>query len=119
MKIVLISFLIILIIILGFNIAALRRELRNTTEHAEFMEEGNNKLRMELERLMKVNSGNEQILNELDQSLKELDSKIPFATMNKYIPKKVWDSIKPIIDRLKAFQEERESFHRKAIPDNQ
>lgn len=114
MKSVSILFLIGLVIVLGFNIVSLRKELRNTAEHAEFMEEGNNKLRMELTRLTKVNIGNERLLNELDQSLKEFDSKIPFSTMDKYIPEKVWDSIKPIIDRLQAFQEAREASNNKS-----
>jgi hypothetical protein len=30
--------------------------------------------------------------------------------MNKYVPKKIWKDIKPIIDRLQAFQEERENY---------
>ncbi|MDP2921370.1 MAG: hypothetical protein Q8O12_03260 [Candidatus Omnitrophota bacterium] len=107
MKLVLIFFLIGLVIFLSFNISVLRKELRDTIEHAEFMEKGNDKLRIELISLRRINSGNEQLLNELDQSLKELNSKVPFATMDKYIPKQVWNDIKPIIDRLQIFQEAR------------
>jgi predicted PurR-regulated permease PerM len=107
MKFALIFFLIGLVIVLGFNISTLRKELQNTIEDAEFMEERNNKLQRELMRLSRVNSENEQLLNELDQSLKEFNSKVPFATMKKYIPKRVWDDIKPIIDRLQVFQEAR------------
>lgn len=108
MKSALILFLICLVIVLGFNIYTLRKELRDTIEHANFMEEGNNKLQRDLMRLSRANSENEQMLNELDQSLKEFNSKVPFATMNKYVPKRVWNDIKPIIDRLQIFQEVRE-----------
>lgn len=107
MKSVLIFFLIGLVMVLGFNTFILQKEVRSTTEYAEFMEKGNDGLRRELTRLNRVNSENEKLLNELDQSLKEFDSKVPFATMNKYIPKRVWNDIKPIIDRLQIFQEER------------
>jgi GTP1/Obg family GTP-binding protein len=108
MKSALIFFLIGLVIILGFNISVLRKNLRDTAKHAEFIEEGNNKLRMELARMMKINNGNEQLLNELSQSLEEFNSKAPFESIKKYIPGKMWKGIKPIIDRLQAFQEARE-----------
>lgn len=108
MKSALIFFLISLVIILGFNIYILRKELRNSVEYAEFMEKGNDGLRRELTRLNRVNNENEKLLNELDQILKEFNTKVPFAAMNKYIPKRVWNDIKPIIDRLQVFQEERE-----------
>ena len=108
MKSALIFFLIGLVIVLGFNIYALKKELRDTIEHAKFMEEGNNKLQRDLMRLNRANSENEQMLNELDQSLKEFNSKVPFATMKKYVPRRVWNDIKPIIDRLQVFQEARE-----------
>ena len=105
MKSALIFFLIGLVIVFGFNIYTLRKELRDTIEHAKFMEEGNNKLHRDLMRLNITNSENEQMLNELDQSLKEFNNKVPFATIKKYIPKRVWNDIKPIIDRFQAFQE--------------
>lgn len=108
MKSILIVFLIGMVIIFGFNIFTLKKELRDAVEYSEFMEEGNNKLRKELIRLTRINSGNEQLLNELDQSLKELDSKLSFADMKKHIPKRVWNNIKPIIDQLQAFREARE-----------
>ncbi|HAZ10160.1 MAG: hypothetical protein A2047_01425 [Omnitrophica bacterium GWA2_41_15] len=110
MKSALIFFLIGLVIVLGFNIYTSRKELRDTIEHAKFMEEGNNKLQRDLMRLSRANSENEQMLNELDQSLKEFNSKVPFATMKKYIPKRVWNDIKPIIDRLQVFQETKEKL---------
>lgn len=108
MKSALIFFLIGLVIVLSFNIHTLKKELWDTIEHAKFMEEGNNKLHRDLMRLTGVNSENEQMLNELDQILKEFNSKAPFTTMKKHVPKRVWDDIKPIIDRLQVFQEARE-----------
>ena len=34
--------------------------------------------------------------------------KVSRATMKKYVPKRMWNDIKPIIDRLQVFQEGRE-----------
>jgi len=116
MKPALIFVLIGLVIILGFNIYTLKKELRDTVEHAKFTEEGNNKLQRDLMRLSRANSENEQMLNELDQSLKEFNSKVPFATMKKYVPRRVWNDIKPTIDRLQAFQEVRETRFLKNYP---
>lgn len=107
MKFALIYFLIVLIVILGFNIYALRRELRSAMEYSGFMEESNDKLHRELMLISRINSENEKLLNEGDQILKEFDSKVPFATMEKNIPKRVWDDIKPIIDKIQLFQEAR------------
>jgi len=118
MKSALIFFLIGLVVILGFNIYTLKKELRDTIEHAKFMEEGNDKLQRDLMRLNRANSENEQMLNELDQSLKEFNSKVPFATMKKYVPKRVWNDIKPIIDRLQIFQEAREKRLPQSISNN-
>ena len=107
MKFTFILLLIVLIIILGFNISVLRKELRRTIEYSKFIEESNEELHRKLIRLSEVNSGNEKLLNELDQIIEEFDRKVPFATMEKNIPKRMWNDIKPIIDRIQAFQEAR------------
>jgi len=118
MKPALIFVLIGLVVILGFNIYTLKKELRDIIEHAKFMEEGNNKLQRDLMRLSRTNSENEQMLNELGQSLKEFNSKVPFATMKKYVPGRVWNDIKPIIDRLQVFQETRERIFPQSVSNN-
>lgn len=107
MKFIFILLLIVLIIILGFNISALRKELRNAIEYSELIEERNDELQRKLIRLSEINSGNEKLLNELDQIIEEFDSKVPFVTMEKNIPKRMWNDIKPIINRIQVFQEAR------------
>lgn len=107
MKFALIVFLIVLIIILGFNISALRKELRSAIEYSEFIEKNNDELHGKLIRLSEINSEKEKLLNEIDQIIEEFDSKVPFATMEKNIPKRMWNDIKPIINRIKVFQETR------------
>ena len=47
-------------------------------------------------------------MNEIEQSVTELESKVDLETLERYIPKKIWSEIKPIIDRLQDFQKERE-----------
>ncbi len=109
MKSGVILFLVGLVILLSFGILALRKELLNSRKHAALLEGRNNKLHMELMRLNRIHSASEQFLNELEQSVRELENKMPFATLERYIPRKLWDEIRPIIDRLKFLQETREN----------
>jgi hypothetical protein len=53
---------------------------------------------------------NERILSELEQVVKELETKMPLTTLEQRIPKAVLKDIKPIIDRLKVLQEAREGM---------
>jgi len=106
-KFAFILLLIVLIIILGFNISTLRKELRSAMEYSKFIEESNEELHRKLIRLSEVNSEKEKLLNEVDQIIEEFDRKVPFATMEKNIPKRIWNDIKPIINRIQVFQEAR------------
>lgn len=109
MKSVLIVFLIGLVIFLSFSSSALRKELLNAREDLALLEERNNQLHKELRRLGMLYRENEQFLNELEQGVRELESKMPFATLKRYIPKQVLKDIKPIIDRLQVLQDARNS----------
>lgn len=105
MKSVPIIFLAGLVIFLGFSVSSLRKELTSAGEHAVFLEERNDLLQKELMRLNRTCSEKEQLLNEVKKSIAELESKVPVETLESHIPKKTWDEIKPIIDRLRAFRE--------------
>jgi len=109
MKSVFIIFLTGLVIFLGFSVSSLRKELLNTRERTTFLEERNDSLQKELMRLNRVCSEKEQFLDEIEQSITELENKVPLETLQRHIPKKTWDEIKPIIDRLQAFREAREN----------
>lgn len=110
MKSGLIFFLICLVALLSFSSYMLRKELLNAKERFMLLEERNNKLHTELSRLSSHNRENKRFLTELEQLIKELESKIPFTNLEQYIPKPVWRDIKPIIDKLKVLQETRQSM---------
>jgi len=109
MKLVSIIFLASLVVFLSFSVSALRKELLSASKHTAFLEERNDNLQKELMRLNRTCSEKEQFLNEVEQNIRELESKVPLETLERYIPKKTWDEIKPIIDRLQAFREVREN----------
>jgi len=60
-------------------------------------------------RLNRACNEKERVLNEIEQSITELESKVKLETLERYLPKKTWGEIKPNIDRLKEFQEAREN----------
>ncbi|MDI6759041.1 MAG: hypothetical protein QMD94_05165 [Candidatus Omnitrophota bacterium] len=100
MKLVLILILVGVVILVAFSASALRKELQAAREHSIRLEERNDKLQRELMRLSRVNHDNEQFLNELEQSFRELENKMPIENLERYIPKEMLKDIKPIIDRL-------------------
>jgi len=107
MKSALIIFLVALAVVLGFNVSSLQKELLSTKNNSAFYEKRNDDLQRELMRVNRVCDEKERFLNEIEQSITELESKVDLETLERYIPKKTWSEIKPIIDRLKAFQETR------------
>lgn len=108
MKLILIFILIGLVALFGFNISGLRKELMAAREYARQMEERNSQLQRELMRLSRINSENEKFLSELEQNIKEFESKLPFSSLEKYIPKPILNDVKPIIEKLQVFQKARE-----------
>ena len=109
MKLALIIFLTVLAIVLGFSVSSLQKELVSVRESNAFYEKRNDDLQRELMRVNRAYNEKERFLDEIEQSIAELESKVELETLERYIPKKTWEEIKPIIDRLKAFQEEREN----------
>ncbi|MDP2981312.1 MAG: hypothetical protein Q8N67_04545 [Candidatus Omnitrophota bacterium] len=109
MKLALIIFLTGLVIFLGLSVFGLRKEFLNAREHTISLEERNDLLQKELMRLNRVCSEKERFLNEIKQGITELESKVPLETLERYTPKKTWDEIKPIVDRLRFLQETREN----------
>jgi len=99
----------VLAIILGFSVSSLQKELLNARKNAAFYEKRSDELQRELMRVNRLYSEKERFLEEIEQSITELESKVQLETLERYIPKKTWSEIKPIIDRLKAFQEQREN----------
>ncbi len=108
MRSALIIVLAVLAAILGFNVSSLKKELSIARDSAAFYEERKNDLQKELTRVNRVNGDRERFLNEIEQNIAELESKIDLETLEKYVPKKTWSEIKPVIDRLKNFQAMRE-----------
>ena len=86
----------------------MRKELLSERERTTFLEESNDLLQKKLMHLNRVCSEKERFLNEIEQGITELESKVPLETLERYTPKKTWDEIKPIVDRLQAFLEARE-----------
>lgn len=108
MKSTFIIFLVVLVIVLGFSVSSLRKELLNAKESAVFYEKRNDDLQRELMRVGSLYREEERVLDGIEQNITELESKINLETLERYIPKKTWDEIKPVVDRLKAFGQERE-----------
>jgi polyhydroxyalkanoate synthesis regulator phasin len=108
MKSVILFILIGLVALFGFNISGLRKELMAAREYARQMEERNSQLQRELMRLSRINSENKRFLDELEQSIKEFENKLPFSSLEKYIPKPILNDVKPIIEKLQVFQKTRE-----------
>ena len=109
MKSVILFILIGLVVFLGFSISGLRKELLSVKEYARQTEERNSQLQRELMRLSRVNSENERFLSELEQNIKEFENKLPFSSLEKYIPKPILNDVKPIIENLQVFQKAREN----------
>ena len=108
MKSAFLMFLAVAVIGLGFSVFSLKKELLSARENAVFFEERSNELQRELMRLHTACGEKERFLEEIKQSIAELESKVDLETLERHIPKKTWDEIKPIIDKLKAFREQGE-----------
>lgn len=109
MKSAFIIFLFVLAIVLGFSVSYLQKELLIARKSSAFYEKRSDDLQRELMRVNRVCGEKERFLDEIEQSIVELESKVELETLERYIPKKTWSEIKPIVDRLKAFQEAREN----------
>ena len=116
MKRVLTILLLGLSIALGLSVYSLQKELLGTRKRAAFSEEKIENLQRELMRMSSTCNEKERFLDEIEQSIKELESKVQLETLERYIPKKTWSEIKPAIDRLKALQETRENRY---LPEKQ
>ena len=107
MKSALIIVLAVLAVVLGFSVSSLQKELLSVRKNAAFYEKRSDDLQRELMHANRAFDEKERFLNEIEQSIAELESKVELETLERYIPKKTWSEIKPIIDRLKAFQDTR------------
>lgn len=109
MKLVLIIFFAVLAIILGFGVSSLQKELLSERNKAVACGRSNDDLRRELIDIKRVRADQERLLDEIEQSIALLENKVDFKKLERYIPKKTWSEIKPIIDRLRGFQEVKEN----------
>jgi len=105
MKWLIILILVGMVVFMSFRVFALNKELLYAAERSAQIEQDNEELRRELMRLGKVNSENKSFLDELEQSVKEFENRMPLVLLEKYIPRKIFNDIKPIIERLQLFQE--------------
>lgn len=104
MKSVIIAVLTVAVISFGFSVFSLQKGLLSAKESTAILERRNEKLQRELMRVNRLYADRERFLSEIEQSIEELDSKVDLKPLERHIPKKEWGEIKPIIDRLKAFQ---------------
>jgi len=109
MKPVLIIFLAVLAIVLGFSVFSLRKEILSVRESTAFYEKRSDDLQRELIRVNRVCDEKERFLNEIEQSIAELESTVQLETLKRHMPKKTWSEIKPVVDKLQAFREERKN----------
>jgi len=109
MKTAFIAILIVVAIVLGFSVYSLQKELLNTKDSVVLSEKRNEELQRKLMRVNSLYADKELFLSEIEQSIEELDSGVDLKTLERHIPEKEWGKIKTIIDRLKAFQQEREN----------
>src|SRR4030042_3629722 len=107
MKSTLIIVLAVLAIVLGFSVSSLQKELQDARKNTTFYEKRSDDLQGELMRMNRVCDEKERVLNKIEQSVTELESKVDLETLERYLPKKIWSEIKPIINRLKALQEQK------------
>jgi TolA-binding protein len=107
MKSTLILLLSISVIILGLGFSASQKELVAANKNAAFYEKRSDDLQRELVRVNRACAEKERFLNKIEGSIEELEGRIQLETLERYLPKKMWTEIKPIIDRLKALQAER------------
>ncbi|MDD5661458.1 MAG: hypothetical protein PHI07_06270 [Candidatus Omnitrophica bacterium] len=97
-----------LLIILGFSVYYLQKELLSAKESIALYEKRSGNLERELVRIGSLYAEEKRVLDEIEQSVSELESKIDLETLERYIPKNTWDGIRPVVDRLRAFGKERE-----------
>lgn len=109
MKSLFIIFLAVAVIVVGFRVFSLKNELLSVQENAAFLKERSDELQRELMRVHTACAEKERFLEEIKKSIAELESKVDLDTLEQHIPKKTWSEIKPIIDKLKAFQEAQEN----------
>jgi len=116
MKSALIVFLAMLAIVLGFRVYSLQKELLRVSKNAVFNEKRSDYLERKLMRVNRAYNEKERLLAEIEQGITELESKVQLETLERYAPKKTWDEIKPIVDRLQVFLEVRE---KNILPDEE
>lgn len=104
MKTAIIVFLGITVIGSGLYVFSLKKELAAAVERAGFYSKRSDDLGSEVLRVSRSFDEQKKVLYEIKQSITELEDKVQLETLQRSIPKKTWDEIKPIIDRLKAFQ---------------
>jgi septal ring factor EnvC (AmiA/AmiB activator) len=111
MKLTIIVLLVVCAGILGFCLFSARKELIGMHERYVFYEKRNEELQAELIRHKKDCAENKKLLSEIEQNIKELESKIQLATLERYLPDKTWNEIKPIIGRLRTLRQEEEKHN--------
>ena len=111
MKSFLIAFLAVAVVVLGFSVSSLQKELLGARNNSAFYDKRSEDLQRELMRVNRILLEKERFSDEIEQNIVELESKVDLQTLEKYVPKNTWSEIKPIIDRLKALQQEREAHN--------
>jgi len=104
MRSALIIILALFAVVMGFSVSSLRRELLSSQENTAFHEKRSDDLQRELMRVNRAYIEKERFIDEIERSIVELENKVDLQTLEKYVPKKTWSEIKPIIDRIHDWQ---------------
>ena len=104
MKLVSIILVAFIAVVLGLNVFSLRKELMSAQENTAFHEKRGDDLQRELMRVNRASMEKDKFIDEIERSIVELENKVGLQTLEKYVPKKTWGEIRPLIDRIHDWQ---------------
>ncbi|MDD3087277.1 MAG: hypothetical protein PHP89_01785 [Candidatus Omnitrophica bacterium] len=108
MKRIAIFLLISLLFVLGSTVYFLRKELSLSRESALFYERRNAQLQEELMRVSRLYGENKRFLDGLKENIEELERSVDLDSIERYLPKKIWHEVEPVVDRIKELKWYRE-----------
>ncbi len=108
MKPLIFTILVVVAVILATRAYYLQKELFILQDSSMLCGKKIEYLQQELMRLNSIQADKDRILNEIEGALMELESKVDLKDLERHIPRKKWDEIGIVIDKLKAFQQERQ-----------
>lgn len=98
--------LAVIVIALSMSVFFLKRDLARAKTSEEFYQKRGDDLQNEVMLLRKINDDRDRTLHEISESVAQLERKVELETLRRYVPKKTWDEVSPIIEKLKGIGEE-------------